>query len=47
LQSYAEAPAEAGLLIDRIREPAVPESAIGEERTQRWQRIPLFFAAAP
>ena len=42
LQSYTDALAEAGLLIERIREPAVPESAIREERMQRWQRIPLF-----
>ena len=42
LQSYADALAEAGFLIERIQEPAVPESAIREERMQRWQRIPLF-----
>jgi hypothetical protein len=42
LQAYADALADAGLLIERLCEPAVPESAVGEERSRRWQRVPLF-----
>jgi SAM-dependent methyltransferase len=42
LHSYADALAEAGFVIERIREPGVPDEAVREERTLRWQRIPLF-----
>jgi SAM-dependent methyltransferase len=42
LQAYTEALADAGLLIERLREPAVPEAAITQPSTRRWQRIPLF-----
>jgi SAM-dependent methyltransferase len=42
LYRYTDALAEAGLLIERIGEPAVPESAIRTDRSRRWQRIPLF-----
>lgn len=42
LQTYTEALADAGLLIERLREPAVPEEAIAKPRTRRWQRMPLF-----
>jgi SAM-dependent methyltransferase len=42
LQAYADAVAEAGLLVERIREPAVPESGIEAPRTRRWQRLPMF-----
>ncbi len=42
LSAYTEALADAGFLIERLREPAVPEPAITEERQRRWQRFPLF-----
>ena len=40
LQAYADALADAGLLIERVREPAVPEPVRTAQR--RWQRLPLF-----
>lgn len=42
LDAYTEALARAGLLIERLREPAVPEHAITKPRSRRWQRLPLF-----
>ncbi len=42
LEAYAEALANAGLLVERLREPPVPEHGITVERSRRWQRIPLF-----
>jgi SAM-dependent methyltransferase len=42
LQAYADALHDAGLLIERLREPPVPDRAIDTERTRRWQRIPMF-----
>jgi SAM-dependent methyltransferase len=42
LQTYARAVDEAGLLIDRIREPAAPEHSFTRPSSRRWQRIPLF-----
>jgi SAM-dependent methyltransferase len=42
LEAYAEALADAGLLIERLREPAVPEEAVAVPRNRRWQRLPLF-----
>ena len=45
LEAYADALAEAGLLIERLREPAIAESAIVHARSRRWQRVPLFLNA--
>ena len=45
LQDYFEALADAGLLIERVREPAIPEAAIVRERSRLWQRVPLFLHA--
>jgi SAM-dependent methyltransferase len=45
LQAYTEALADTGLLIERVREPAMPESGMVGERSRRWQRIPLFLHA--
>ena len=42
LHAYTEALSRAELVIERLREPAVPESAISNPRSRRWQRIPLF-----
>lgn len=42
LNAYTEALSEARLVIERLREPAVPDVAISRPRSRRWQRIPLF-----
>jgi SAM-dependent methyltransferase len=42
LEAYTEALADAGLLIERLREPALPEHGIDRPRSRRWQRLPLF-----
>jgi SAM-dependent methyltransferase len=43
LETYVWALGAAGLVIDAIREPPVPEGPTGlSERSRRWQRIPLF-----
>ncbi|MBA3376908.1 MAG: methyltransferase domain-containing protein [Actinobacteria bacterium] len=42
LEAYTEALSGAGMLVERLREPAVPESAISRPRSRRWQRMPLF-----
>jgi SAM-dependent methyltransferase len=42
LQAYTDALSDAGLLIERLREPAVPDRGITSPRGKRWQRLPLF-----
>jgi SAM-dependent methyltransferase len=42
LQAYVDAVAHAGLLVERIREPALPDHALRRPHSRRWQRIPLF-----
>jgi SAM-dependent methyltransferase len=42
LATYTEALAEAGFLIERVREPALPERIITSPHQHRWRRIPLF-----
>jgi SAM-dependent methyltransferase len=42
IESYFLALEEAGLLVEALREPAVPDYAIKSEATRRWQRVPLF-----
>lgn len=42
IQDYFGALEEAGLLDEALREPAVPDHAVGSERGRRWQRLPLF-----
>lgn len=42
LQAYTDALAHAGLLIDRVREPAAPDHSFTHEGGRRWQRVPLF-----
>jgi len=42
LEAYTEALARSGFLIERLREPAVPEAGIVKPRSRRWQRLPLF-----
>lgn len=42
LQDYVAACADAGLLVERLREPAVPDEALRSRRDRRWQRLPMF-----
>jgi SAM-dependent methyltransferase len=42
LQTYTEALAANGLLIERLREPALPEGGFNGEHSVRWLRLPLF-----
>jgi SAM-dependent methyltransferase len=42
IQAYFEALEEAGLLVEALRETAIPESAIEKDSSRRWQRLPLF-----
>jgi SAM-dependent methyltransferase len=42
LEAYSRAFETVGLTIEAIREPPVPETAIGSPSARRWQRIPLF-----
>jgi hypothetical protein len=42
IESYFLALEEAGLLIETLREPRVPDVAVKSERSRRWQRLPLF-----
>ena len=42
LEAYTEALTGAGLLVERLREPAMPEEAVASPRNRRWQRLPLF-----
>ena len=42
LESYSLALEAAGLLVDTLREPPVPDHAVKSDRGRRWQRLPLF-----
>ena len=42
LETYFMALDDAGLLVEALREPSVPEHAIDSEAARRWQRLPLF-----
>jgi hypothetical protein len=42
LETYFLALEDAGLVVDALREPGVPEHAITMARQRRWQRLPLF-----
>ena len=42
IQAYFDAMAAAGFVIERLREPAVPDAAITGPQHRRWQRVPLF-----
>jgi SAM-dependent methyltransferase len=42
LHAYVDAITDAGLLLERLAEPPIPEHAIEHERSRRWQRMPLF-----
>jgi SAM-dependent methyltransferase len=42
LQAYSDALADAGFVVERLREIGRPQSAIRLARHRRWQRLPLF-----
>src|ERR1700680_2683466 len=42
LEAYFLALEAAGLLVEALREPSIPEHAITSETSRRWQRLPLF-----
>jgi SAM-dependent methyltransferase len=42
LEAYTEALAARGLLIERLREPPLPQEGFAGEHSPRWRRIPLF-----
>lgn len=42
LEAYTEAVTRNGLLIERLREPPLPDGGLGAEHSPRWRRIPLF-----
>jgi SAM-dependent methyltransferase len=42
IQGYVDALADAGLVVERLKETDVPDSGIVRPRSRRWQRIPLF-----
>lgn len=42
LESYFLALEEAGLLVEALREPSLPDYALVSARSRRWQRVPLF-----
>jgi SAM-dependent methyltransferase len=41
-ESYFLALEEAGLLVEALREPKIPDHAVVLQRSRRWQRLPLF-----
>ncbi len=42
LASYFDALQTAGLLVEALREPSMPEGALRYPSSRRWQRVPLF-----
>jgi SAM-dependent methyltransferase len=42
LEAYIDALAGAGLLVERLREPPLPEHGVTAPRSRRWQRVPIF-----
>ena len=46
IEAYVDALADAGLVVERMREPAVPDSAIVRPRSRRWQRYHSFSTSA-
>jgi SAM-dependent methyltransferase len=42
IETYFRALEEAGLLVEALREPKVPDDAVVSESSRRWQRVPLF-----
>ncbi len=42
LETYVEELATHGLLVERLREPKLPERAFSDPSGERWRRVPLF-----
>lgn len=42
LEAYFFALEEAGLFVEALREPSVPDQSIDSPAGRRWQRLPLF-----
>ena len=42
ISAYSDAITGVGMLIEALREPALPEAAITRPRSRRWQRFPVF-----
>jgi SAM-dependent methyltransferase len=42
IETYFRALEQAGLLVEALREPKVPDNAVVSESGRRWQRVPLF-----
>jgi SAM-dependent methyltransferase len=42
IESYFLALEEAGMLVEALREPRVPDRVVKTDRGRRWQRVPLF-----
>jgi hypothetical protein len=42
LQTYVEELTANGLLVERLREPALPAAGFNGAHSSRWRRIPLF-----
>lgn len=42
LEAYFGALEQAGFLVETVREPTVPESAVSDPGDRRWRRVPLF-----
>jgi hypothetical protein len=42
LETYVEELAGRGLLVERLREPKLPETGFNDPTGVRWRRIPLF-----
>jgi hypothetical protein len=41
IESYFLALEEAGLIVEAVREPGVPDRAINSDNGRRWQGLPL------
>jgi hypothetical protein len=42
LEAYFSALEEAGFVVEALRETGIPEYAIEQDTSRRWQRLPLF-----
>jgi SAM-dependent methyltransferase len=42
LEAYFAAFERSGLVVEALREPAVPDDGLTDEASRRWQRLPLF-----
>jgi SAM-dependent methyltransferase len=42
LETYVESLAEGGMLVERLREPKLPDAGFNGPESARWRRIPIF-----